>query len=263
MGILLLAVISVLIQLLGVLTPIIKYFVEMSSVSQMMPTGALVWNAKYSILGWSVKWLLFGGELEIAAVRLGMKFWLVWGTVCLIGIGSVLFVSGKRRKLVSFGLEILGLGMGLVLLFVCRSDPAYYSERMDLANVQNVLEEQYRADDVVFIQSYGSPAWHYWMNWSDPRVHWISLPYSFPEPSEIDRFMETQNPEDALDVITLDLLEQEIQQTRRVWLVVPSDSPGAGLGLEASWLKARANTHTDWRFDSGLNETRLYLFDIE
>jgi hypothetical protein len=262
-GILMLTVFSVSIQLLGIFAPINEYYVEMARGNQLISTVDPVWNPKYSIIVWSGKWLLSGGELEIAAARLGVKFLPIWGMVCLIGFGSYMVFRGRKRKIISFGLGIIGISIAVVLLFICRTDPAFNPKRMDLVNVQQVLEKEYKVEDVVLIQSYGSSAWQYWMNWTDPRVQWIALPFSFPQPFDIDRFLETKNPEEALDEITVALLTQEIQQTSRAWLVAPSDSPGAGLGLEASWLEACAYESREWQFDSGLNETRLYLFNIE
>jgi hypothetical protein len=48
----------------------------------------------------------------------------------------------------------------------------------------------------------------------------------------------------------------------RVWLVLPSDTPGASLNIEVDWLTNNSATSNNWRFEGDLTETRLYLFEL-
>jgi hypothetical protein len=99
-----------------------------------------------------------------------------------------------------------------------------------------MIVRQYQPGDMVLIKSYGSPIWDYWMNWTDPKIQWTSLPYYFPAPALVEKYLASKDPEDTLDMISLAILNKSIQPGKRIWLVIASDSPGASLGIEKKWL---------------------------
>jgi hypothetical protein len=240
-----------------------KYYVEMASANPPISGAAIVWQIRHSIFLWGVKWILAGGPLDLAAARVGVRFWPVWAGAILTFSLSVAWWKRRARKGLLIGLMALGLSMGLVIPFTVRPDPAYYPKRLDLKLAQEAITQQAGADDLVLVKSYGSPAWYYWMNWADPKVAWTSLPYVFPDLDQIQAYLKTQDPQNALDPVTLALLAGKVQSGQRVWLVVPSDSPGAELDLEAVWLRGRADMNRAWIFDGGNEHTLLYSFTVK
>jgi hypothetical protein len=98
------------------------------------------------------------------------------------------------------------------------------------------------------------------MNWTSPALEWVSLPFSFPEPVLIEKFNETGNPEVALDEVSLAILNREAISRKRIWLVLPSDSPGATLGLEKTWLSQRFNQESCESFSDERDTTEICLF---
>jgi hypothetical protein len=156
----------------------------------------------------------------------------------------------------------LVLGLQIYTLFIYAKDPAYYSSRTDLANAQWKVAHDYQPGDTVLVKAYSTPAWFYWMDWASPQEAWSSLPFYFPTPNQITQYNATHNPEAVLDEMTLSLLKRIPSLYRRVWLVLPDDSPGSSLGLEADWLKNISTTSLSWDFPGPSNNTQLYLFVI-
>ncbi len=148
------------------------------------------------------------------------------------------------------------------MLFSYGSDPAYYRSRIDLDASRKIISQEYLPGDLVLIKSYGTPAWDYWMNWADPHLPWTSLPFSFPKPDQLIKSKALNDPEIALDEITLSILKKVPGTIHRVWIVIPSDSPGANLDLEVDWLRKYAVSNKLWDFQVADMETRLFLFNI-
>ena len=148
------------------------------------------------------------------------------------------------------------------MMYLFRNDPAYYSTRKDLSRSQTYLVEHIKPEDLVFIKSYGSPIWFYWMNWGDNKIQWNALPYYFPIPARLDAFNVSKNPEDAMDTITLSIFKHKIKPGQRTWLLVGGDSPGAGLGTETLWLEERSIANECQDFADNGKITELCYFDI-
>ncbi len=100
------------------------------------------------------------------------------------------------------------------------------------------------------------------MNWTSPDLLWTSLPFIFPAPDLIEQFNQTQNPIVALDRISLGIMEKEVTSGRRVWLVLPSDTPGADLGIEEKWLQDRSRYTSCWIFTGKPEATKLCYYEI-
>jgi len=155
---------------------------------------------------------------------------------------------------------VIGLNFGMMYLF--KNDPVYYLFRNDLNRSQTYLVEHINPDDLVYIKSYGSPVWFYWMNWGDDKIQWIALPYYFPAPARVDVFNITKNPEEAMDAITLSIFKQKIEPGQRTWLLSGWDSPGASLDLERLWLEERSDFHECQSFIDNGGTTELCYFNI-
>ena len=261
-GLITIGVISALVQLVGLLPPMIEYYIDISNSVPKISDFAALWNPKYSALLWHLKWILAGKSLDLAAVRIGISTVPV-----VIGFCSVilLVIPGLKRfprrgySLVVFTLSI---GLTVYMLISYKNDPAYYRSRPDLETAQEKISEQFLPDDLILVKSYGTPAWYYWMNWTGASLPWTSLPFHFPAPSLIEQYNSTHDPEVVMYQITLSLLKQLPGPYRRVWIVLPGDSPGADLNVEVDWLETRATSSGSWTFSGNEIQTRLYLFDF-
>jgi len=112
-------------------------------------------------------------------------------------------------------------------------------------------------DDIIVIKSYGAPVWYYWMNWTDHKLEWTSLPYYFPAPGLIEEYHATHTPEIVLDEVTLALFRNIPSSYRRVWFVIPDDSPGAKLDIEVDWIISQSVSSEMWSFPGDSGETRV------
>jgi hypothetical protein len=244
---------SLFVQILGVLVPVRDFYVVMYSGDAAVNEWSTVWQARYSIFKWDISYLIRGQPVDLALVRAPDKIF----TVLLVSIGILgyVFLSMQSKKMRKFpGLVlVLCLGLNLLMLTGYKNDPVYYLSRRDLRSANQYLSQNIQTGDVVFVRSYGTPAWNYAMNWTGSNVHWTALPYFYLEPSLVEKYQASQNPEDALSTQTVTLLNESLQTNGTVWLVSPSDSPGADLNLEISWLADRAS-NADCQEFKGINE---------
>ena len=262
LGLAVLGAISTAIQLIGSLAPVRQFYIELTSIDPSLIKTAAIWRIDYSPILWNIDWLLGGGALDLALVRVGKNAIPILVGFLLVGflVGFAIFHPAKKSlPIVSVGLLA---GMTIAMLFSYKQDPEYYLARLDLRASQEVIESEGISDDVVIIKSYSSPVWYYWMNWADQDNGWISLPLSFPKPSLIKEYQGTDNPEIALDEATLSLFRQISDDNQRVWLLVPSDTPGATLNIEAEWLTNNSISSTNWKFEGNSTDTQLYLFEF-
>jgi hypothetical protein len=260
--IILLAIISICIQIMGAVVPIIKFFIEKSSAIPQISEYSTIWQAKQSILLWGMNWIFHGKPLDLAILRNPGSFWLILISVVLQCAFTIFFMKNQKFQYgaVLAIMVVIGLNIGMMYLF--KNDPAYYSTRKDLSRSQTYLIEHIKPEDLVFIKSYGSPIWFYWMNCGDDKFQWTALPYYFPTPTRLDVYSVSRNPEDALDTITLSIFKQKIKPGQRTWLLVGGDSPGAGLGIETLWLEERSFAHECQDFADNGKITELCNFDI-
>ena len=261
-GLLAIGAISVLIQLAGVLAPIHRYYVELSSAGPSIPASAMIWNLKYSALLWHVKWIVSGGAWDLAAVRVGLNALpVLLGFLMIIGVVVFWWRRAADPRIPSLALIFAAALTGWMLLSY-RDDSAYFRSRADLQAAHDKIRAELSAGDLVIVKSYGTAAWLYWMNWADPAMQWISLPFSFPAPALLEEYNSTHDPEVAMDEMTLSLLRGIPSTYERVWIVLPSDSPGADLNLEADWLEERSASSYSWSFSGDGTQTWLYLFEF-
>jgi hypothetical protein len=257
------AIISIFIQLLGGMVPIKQYFIDKSGAVPQVSEYSTIWQIKHSIIIWSANWISSGKMLDLAVCRNTGTFWLILVTVTLLG-GFAIFCLKNQKLQYGSILAILGvIGLNTGMMFLFKNEQAYYLNRNDLKLTQTYLSENAKPDDLILIKSYGSPVWYYWMNWRDDKNEWTALPYYFPTPARLELFTLTMNPEDALDIITLSIFRQKIKPGQRTWLLVAGDSPGASLGIEALWLEERSEFHECQYFSDDTHNTNLCYFDIK
>ncbi|MGD8457417.1 MAG: hypothetical protein PVF83_13630 [Anaerolineales bacterium] len=252
--------ISILMQWLGVLVPTQNYFVDLYDSTPPVSESMAIWNPAHSPITWHFNWIASGQPLGTAAVRTGgTAIPLIVGIFLLVGI----IVLGLAR-IKWPGLPVLSLlisvAITIMIPFIYRDDPAYHRSRKDLEGSIAYITQHALPDDGIYLKSYGTPAWYYWMNWAGQNLQWTSLPYYYPSQDSIDEYNETNDLEIVLDEMTLALLEDVPNTYWRIWLIIPGDSPGADLDYEVAWLETRANSTDIWNFIGDNSETKLFLF---
>ena len=254
------SLVSILVQVIGILPLMLNYYVDVANASPYISDYAAVWDLKYSPILWHMNWILFRKPFDLAAIRVGisavpvMLGFAVVILLVILGLGRV-----KWHWLAPVALCTV-MVLSVLMVAVYAKDPDYYPSRKDLNAAQEIVAQKYLPGDLVLIKSYATPAWYYWMNWGDPHVPWTSLPYYFPKPDLITTYQQTHDPAVAMDDVTLSLLRGIPGSYRRVWLVLPADTPGSDLDLEATWLKNNSTSFNMWNFPGDNVETRLFLF---
>ena len=249
-GLLVLSFVSVFVQLLGIFAPVNEYFVQKASSFATIDDFYMVWNVRQSILPWSFHWLITGGKANLAINRVNIAPALIIGFLVLAIVGTVLISFRKGSVLLLILPFALLAALNFSMLYEYRNDPAYSLTRRDFQEAQANLAAQLQKEDIVFIKSYGSPVWYYFMNWSDSSFDWVSLPYYYPSPALIKTYAKEQDPEKVMDSNMLAIFQKYAISGNRIWLILPEDTPGASLGIEEKWLAQRSSqsnckTYTD------------------
>ena len=257
-----LGLLSLASQLIGILPPMKQYYIDMLKISSQSLETIGLWNPTFSPWLWHIKWIISGGSWDLAAVRVGVQsIPIILGWVVVICIALLGLQRTSRISLPGFGLLLI-VGITVFMLVTYKFDPAYSSTRADLELAQETISQHISDDDLVLIKSYGTPAWHYWVNWADPDYQWTSLPFFFPKPSLIKEYNQTQDPEIVLDEITISLFQELPGSYQRVWLLLPDDTPGVNMDIEIDWLEEISISSEEWVSPGNDIETRLYLLEF-
>jgi len=261
-GLLALGGFSALIQVIGTFPPMRQFYIEITSIDPTLIKSSAIWRLNYSPLAWHIKWLLAGGELDLAAARVGISaIPIVLGFIILAALTIISLMHPLKKSLPYFNF-ILMVGLVIAMLFTYKRDPYFYFDRLDLSAAQEEVSSKLKPDDLVIIKSYSTPVWYYWMNWAEPIQNWVSLPLYFPKLNLIEEYRLTNNPKVALDEAAVKLFPDLHDKYSRVWLVLPSDTPGANLDIEVDWLMTNSVKSTNWIFKGDFEETQLYLFEF-
>lgn len=257
------AVLSISVQCLGALVPVRQYFVEKAIAIPPVSETALTWQSSQSILLWSAQRVFDGNVPDLAIWRNPIGLLVILAGSLAIGV-MILFALLKNKRCWLMGVAVGSLiliNLGLVGLYMY--DPNYYKTRDDLVYSQQYLVDNIANGDIVLIKSYGAPDWIFWMNWGSLKIHWVCLPYSLPTPTQMIRFNQSGQPEDALDPISLAILGKEALPGKRLWIVIADDSPGAGLGLEQKWLEQKSSASECDTFDGSSHITLICDYQIK
>jgi len=262
-ALLFLAIVSVSVQLVGVLAPVRDYYVKLIQTAPDAPATLGIWNLSSSALAWHFEYIFSGGKWDLAAVRVGSgAIPVIAGFILVLGLSCVGLKRGARLWPTIIGVTLV-IGLTFAMLRVYAHDPAYYPFRNDLLAAQTKIEQSEAEGDIVVLKSYGTPVWYYWMNWGVESPHWISLPYYFPTHEALSQFNETRETESELDTVSLTLLTSAVSNYKRVWMLSSSDSPDSGLGLELRWLDLKARLINEQVFEDDAYITHLYLYEVE
>lgn len=260
-GLMILSFVSIFVQLLGIFAPTNLYFIQKASINPSIDVFSMVWNIRQSILPWSFNWLVTGGKANLAINRVNLVSALIIGALSMVIVGTVM-ISLRRGSLRLLILPCAFLiVLNLTMLYEYRDDPAYFHTRKDFQEVQADLSARVQKRDAVFIKSYGSPVWYYFMNWTDSTIDWTALPYYYPAPALIAAYAKDQNAEKVMDRITLAILQKNAKSGNRIWLVLPEDTPGASLGVEENWISQRSS-ESNCEMYTDLVSTKLCYYII-
>jgi hypothetical protein len=256
-----LAFFSAFIQMLGVLVPVTQYFVESAGSQPPVTETMMIWGPSHSILKWSLNWILHGKSVNLALIRNGpLGLYVVGGAILTVLLWVFVYKISKKWRILPF---LLALAMSILLPAFYKNDPEYYRNRIDLSTSQKYIADHQSPGDLVLLKSYGNTIWEYWMNWAGPDLKWVALPFTYPGLNAIERFQTTGDPLQAMDTATLGILEKETLPLRQVWLVLPSDTPGADLGIEERWLSLRSDNVECTQFSEEDQSTRVCRFNLK
>lgn len=259
---LLLSFFSIIVQLLGVLVPIGEFYRSLYGASEPVSEWSTIWQAKYSIFVWNMKWLLSGQQVDIALARMPEKLPLILLLTTLITLLTILCLSIQRCKRYLWLCLVGCLVYSFSLPASYQKEDSYGAMRSDLNKSYQYLTQQAKPADTVLIRSYGTPIWFFWMNWAGPQLHWTALPYYFPMPALIEKYAASGNPEDALNANTRVIIEESLLPGSEIWLLLPTDSPGVNLELEKIWLTNHASSVSCTTFEGKTENTEVCRFVI-
>ncbi len=261
-GFISLALLSFFVQVLGVISPVKQYFVDKALSVPPVNEHALVWDIQQSPIWWSLQRIIKGRAVDFAWARVEGGSVILIGFVIVLAILIISVLFKKNRMLPTLSLAAV-LGLNIAMLFVYRNDPSWQLFRSDLEQSQQFVFSRLEKGDRVVLKSYGSAGWEYWMNWTGGFPVWTSLPLYYPTPATIEAYQSSNDPAMGLSEVSLAILGKEIDQGRRVWLVVPSDSLGSELELEQKWLAERSISSECSVFQGENTSTRVCLYQTK
>jgi hypothetical protein len=258
-----LAIFSAFIQLLGVLVPVTQYFVDCATSQSPVTEPMMTWGTSHSILKWSLTWILSGNPVNLALDRNDPMGIVVVSVSILTALLCVFAYKNKVSNILRTLPFILIMAISVLLPVLYKNDPDYFRSRTDFSTSQKYIADHQSPGDLILLKSYGNSIWEYWMNWTGPDLKWTALPFTYPGLDAIERFHSTGDPQQAMDAATLAILEKETHPLRQVWLVLPSDTPGADLGIEESWLSKHSDQAQCVQFSGEGQSTRVCRYHIK
>jgi len=237
---------SGLVQLIGISTPLVEYYLHMISLSPQASGTLGIWDPGYSALVWTAGRILSGGDWDLAALRAGLTGLLTTSGLAVLGCLAFLQLRSRPSWITPV---LLGCScLAILLLPKCFSaDPAYYPSRSDFRSAQNDLQTLTSPGDGLVISSYGTPAWYYWINWGPADLAWVSLPFSLSGDSGIGVSVEG-------------ILAATSSDHERIWLLLPCDSPPSSTLLAQKDQLVTLELVTERTYLDGTCRTSLLLF---
>ncbi|MBI3362689.1 MAG: hypothetical protein HY023_16430 [Chloroflexi bacterium] len=257
---------SVLAQVGGVAANARVYVAAIDRLGPDAVRQLAIWQPRYSAILGHWQMLANGAKPEIAwvrawhgnapAVALVNAMWLIVAAVS---------VWGLRRP--SIGLSAFSLVMALALPYPMLKayyllDPAHYGQRPAFRAAAEFMDREAAQGDVVLVQAYGQPLWHFYLNYNAGLVEWYSLPLHFPTREELDRATASGDTTATLAPSAVTLLRRLPIQYRRAWLINALDAVPGGLRLEEKWLAAHYSLLGEWIIADHEGQVRVSLFSL-
>jgi len=138
-----------------------------------------------------------------------------------------------------------------------KHDPAAGGDRSEFDVMISWIEPRVQPGDIVVVDSYGTPLWHYMMNHWQSSVPWYSLPYEIPGTLDVP-----EDPEASPSTAFLNLIEAIETSSERLWYLHTNDAPDFDLQRETKYLDQHFPKIQAVRFTgSDTVEFRLYLLE--
>lgn len=279
---------SGLVQIEAVLLPTRAYYVALARLGPQAAGSLALWDPRHSALLYHLR-LLLGVAWEVAWARMWPTAAL---TVTLVSLGWLLLLAvsvwGLHRALTGQptgnggarfkiwpacpspgdrNLELLlalGLAVGLpyAMLRAYRADPAYYGDRAAFHSAAEFVARNAGSTDVVLLEGYAQPVWHFYLNYARAPVAWYSLPLHFPTEAELEQVAQTGDAGRALMPSAIELFERLPGAHHRAWLINDLDAPAGGFRLAEQWLAGRYAPLGEWTFGRD-GQVRISLFSLE
>ena len=172
-------------------------------------------------------------------------------------------LQSQRVKYGRAGSVALGAGLiSIVMPFFpaasrLQADMATGGYRPELSAFLSGLDNRVAETDLIVIDSYGTPIWHFMMNEWTQNVPWYSLPFEIPGTNDV-----SSQKGSAPSLPATDLFERVGSEFTRVWYISSSDAPDSGLRREVRWLDRELQL-VESRTYSGQSEVevRVYVGD--
>ena len=250
--------ISGLIQIIGTWLPARNYYGYIAKSTQKFSQSALIWNPQFTQIWWNLSEIIKGGIPDSAAWRIGFQI-LPIASLVIICLGMCIYLFMKTCKPNLFLLAIITLLISLGFYILQLGNDPIYQPRADLIDSHNIIKENHSAEDIIFIRTYGSPAWLYWMNWSDPELKWISLSPVFERNPPSDLSALFTGSFDTNDEPVQKLLDHYSSTSSGVWIVSPSNSNIEQLQIGALENILKYRISKEWVFTNFEKTTKVFL----
>jgi hypothetical protein len=151
--------------------------------------------------------------------------------------------------------------MALVLpiypsLGLYKQDPAACGDHSEFDVMISWIEPRILPGDLVVVDSYGTPLWHYMMNHWRSSVPWYSLPYEIPGTADVPTDSGAP-PSTAF----LNLIEAKETVNERLWYVQTSDAPDFDLQRETQYLDQHFPRIQSVRF-TGSENVEILIYSL-
>ena len=223
-----------------------------------MPRASALWNPLHAELAAQLRLLLQGQAWELAAVHVGAP-WLA-GVWLLPILGIV--IAGRRLAAIkapplhlrhALGVMTACLALAVFYVVALHADPGVGGDHPEFAAAASFVEHEADARDVVLVQFYGQPLWHYFSNSFYAPVRWYALP-----------LRANAGAQAALaPPATRALLAGLPLKHGRVWLVSADAAQALDPRAEYKMLAARHILRGSWHFAAaGIGGAEVFLFEL-
>ncbi len=267
-----LSLVGFLVQLGGVAVNSRSYLASLFEAASDRVPQLAVWQPSTSAILSQWQMMLQPQGIDVAWVRLlplntlpvilMMASWLSLFALCLYGLHQTWMEAAIPIPALFVSATLIIL-LPSFMLWALAPDPLYFGNRRAFTASLDYLNQSTSDGDVVLVQAYGEPIWHYFINQSRLPVRWYSLPIKFPTGDELDQFLATSEAATALDPATIPLLTRLAGSACRLWLVNEPDSAPESFELERAWLAAHYPVSADREFadESGYVRVTTFILD--
>lgn len=201
------------------------------------------------------------GWLRLLASNRRDAIWIPIFSAVLIVISALVLTLIRRRgdepviRRLTAALCLVSLVLPIFpTMPLLQGDPGVADDRRAFHGYLKVVETELKEEDVVVVDSYGTPLWSFMSNRWAASNRWYSLPFEVPS------LTADQSSNAAPSEATIDLFNRLLTSGHRIWYVNTAESATAGLGRELQWLRDHATVKSTISFEG---KVPLFLFEVE